>query len=238
MDLISIIIIIAIISKVIKKGQETQDKKRRDKSNAWNHTAEQVKQRQSRNRQYTSSQNEEWKRLARENIDKVRRSAPEKLREVEAALELENKPIGTYQMPKQTTRTTPAYEQLTLQQVEQQRKQEKRSAKQQVHAGRMEARNTSILQRAKKNAEEDRVDITLETMEAEHNHSERVAPAKHHHPEDVISDSMLGTIEDLMVKGYDGNLCFERDFVGEAMDMISRFTVPSDVPDFSKDDVA
>lgn len=28
-----------------------------------------------------------------------------------------------------------------------------------------------------------------------------------------------------MVKGYEGNLCFERDFVGEAMDMVSRFSL-------------
>ena len=99
------------------------------------------------------------------------------------------------------------------------------SAMQQVYEGRMEARNTSILQRAKANAEEDKVDVTLETMEAEHNHSERVSVAEHHHPEDIIPENMLGNIEDLMIKGYDGNLCFERDFVGEAMDMISRFTV-------------
>lgn len=108
-----------------------------------------------------------------------------------------------------------------------------RSAMQQVQEGRAEARNTSILQRAKKNANEDKVDVTLQTMEAEHNHSERVSPAEHYHPEDVMPESMLGTIEDLMIKGYDGNLCFERDFVGEGLDMISRFTVPSDVPDFS-----
>ena len=48
---------------------------------------------------------------------------------------------------------------------------------------------------------------------------------------------MLGNIEDLMIKGYDGNLCFERDFVSEGLDMISRFTVPSDVPDFSKEEL-
>ena len=112
------------------------------------------------------------------------------------------------------------------------------SAMQQVYEGRMEARNTSILQRAKANAEEDKVDVTLETMEAEHNHSERVSVAEHHHPEDIIPENMLGNIEDLMIKGYDGNLCFERDFVGEGLDMISRFTVPSDVPDFSSNDVA
>ena len=92
----------------------------------------------------------------------------------------------------------------------------------------------TILQRAKANAQEDKVDVTLQTMEAEHNHSERVSAAVHHHPEDIMPENMLGNIEDLMIKGYDGNLCFERDFLGEAMDMISRFTVPSDVPDYSK----
>lgn len=104
------------------------------------------------------------------------------------------------------------------------RQQENRDAMQQVHAGRVEARNTTILQRAKTNAEEDKADVTLETMEAEHNHSERVSAAVHHHPEDVIPENMLGSVEDLMVKGYDGNLCFERDFVGEGLDMISRFS--------------
>jgi len=109
-------------------------------------------------------------------------------------------------------------------QADMHRQQENREAMQQVHASRMEARNTTILQRAKANADEDKVDVTLETMEAEHNHSERVPAAVHHHPEDIIPENMLGTVEDLMVKGYDGNLCFERDFVGEGLDMISRFS--------------
>ena len=139
-------------------------------------------------------------------------------------------------MPKQNVRTTPAYEQITLQQAS--REQEYKSAMQQIYAARMEAKNTSILERASKNASANLKDVTLTSMEAEHNHSERVSPAEHHHPEDVMTESMLGNIEDLMIKGYDGNLCFERDFVGEALDMISRFTVPSDVPDFSRNDVA
>ena len=42
--------------------------------------------------------------------------------------------------------------------------------------------------------------------------------------EDIMPENMLGNIEDLMIKGYDGNLCFERDFVGEGLDMISRFS--------------
>lgn len=111
-----------------------------------------------------------------------------------------------------------------FQQADMHRQQENREAMQQVYASRMEARNTTILERAKANAEEDKVDVTLETMEAEHNHSERVSAAVHHHPEDVIPENMLGSVEDLMVKGYDGNLCFERDFVGEGLDMISRFS--------------
>lgn len=252
MDLISIIAIIVIISKIMKKAGEASDKVEtyhHSPKNPW----KQASGGQNYGKRQSSAQNEEWKKLARQNIEKARKRASEKLREVEYVFETEKKSAGTYEMSKRTTRTTPAYEQMTLQQMAQQqgisqneiyhqtsqyRQQENRSAMQQVYAGRMEARNTSILDRAKANAEEDKVDITLQTMEAEHNHSERVSPAEHYHPEDFISESMLGTIEDLMIKGYDGNLCFERDFVGEAMDMISRFSVPSDVPDFGKDDVA
>ena len=250
MDLISIIVIIYIISKVMKKAGNASDKVERygQQENVWDKVAGQVKSGQAQSKQYassygkrsSSSQNDYWQKVARENIEKARKRATEKLREVEQALEIEDKPAGTYQMPKQNVRTTPAYEQITLQQAAreqrtkqnetykqsaQHRQQENKSAMQQVHAGRVEARNTSILERAVKNADEDKVDVTLETMEREHNHSERVSPAEHHHPEDVIPDYMLGTIEDLMIKGYDGNLCFERDFVGEAMDMISRFTI-------------
>ncbi len=159
----------------------------------------------------------------------------------------------TYQMPKQATRVDSAKVQIQREQIRQaamqniekakQRAQEKAAdlyeqmnlseyapkpekstAMQQVHEGRVEANTTSIVERAKKNTDEDKVDVTLETMEAEHNHSERVSAAVHHHPEDAIPDNMLGTVEDLMVKGFDGNLCFERDFVGEGLDMISRFS--------------
>ena len=84
----------------------------------------------------------------------------------------------------------------------------------------------SILERAKSNAAENRADVTLDTMEAEHKHSERVAPAVHHHPDDSLPENLLEDVSDLMVKGFDGNLCFERDFLGEGLDMISNFTAP------------
>ena len=154
-------------------------------------------------RAQVQQQNTEWQRAAQENIAKAKQRAAEKLREFERDVITEMHSATSEQMDQKPTN---------------------RSAMQQVHEGRMEARNTSILQRAVANADEDKVDVTLETMEAEHNHSERVSAAVHHHPEDTLSDNMLGTVEDLMVIGFDGNLCFERDFVGEGLDMISRFS--------------
>lgn len=135
----------------------------------------------------------------------------------------------TYQMPKKNVRTSPVYEQLDMQSI----------MKSEETAPWEKAARENI-EKAKKRAtaklhEADKEDVTLNTMEAEHNHSERIAPAIHYHSEDVIPENTLGSVEDLIVKGYDGSLCFERDFVGEAMDMISRFTVPSDVPNFNKD---
>lgn len=212
MDLIAIIAIIVFISKIMNKAGNaaSQVEKYGKPQNVWDQVAGQVREGQNQARQTASNQNDQWKKLARENIEKAQRRAVEKLHEVERAIESEKEKSASYEMPKKNVRTTPAYDQITLQQVQ---------------ASRTEARNTSILERATKNTDANKVDVTLTTMEAEHNHSERVSSATHVHPEDVIPENMLGNIEDLMIKGYDGNLCFERDFVGEAMDMISRFTV-------------
>jgi hypothetical protein len=103
-------------------------------------------------------------------------------------------------------------------------------------------KNPDILANAKKNVKKYEPDVTLEQLETEHEHTERskrtVSPEeqqrkKEQHPHDAAhvaaavgkeDESILGTVEDLMVKGYDGKLSFERDFVGEGMDMITRFT--------------
>lgn len=172
----------------------------------------------------------QYQQMARENMEKVRQRTQMSPREIYEQMHMSDYASKQVQQPNR---------QEVQAQIEKTKQRIKgNQAMQQVKASRTEARNTTILQRAKANAEEDKADVTLQTMEAEHNHSERVSVAKHHHPEDVILENMLGSIEDLMVKGYDGNLCFERDFLGEAMDMIGRFTVPSDVPDFSGDNVA
>lgn len=98
----------------------------------------------------------------------------------------------------------------------------------------------NIVERAKTNTKKYESDTTLADMEREHKHSERVSSAKAPYVEkereehlkmhtekmpDIEEVSMLGSVEDLMVKGYSGNLSFERDFLGEAMDMMNTFTV-------------
>lgn len=205
MELIIIIVIIAYIIKAAQKSEENQKRYNNVNKNPWEGVYQAPRQatRTDSPRTQVKQQNAQWQKAAQENIAKARQRAVEKLREFERDVVAE---INS--TPSSKTKTQPM----------------NRSAMQQVQESRSEARNTSILQRAKANTDEDRVDVTLETMEAEHNHSERVSAAVHHHPEDIMSENMLGTVEDLMVKGFDGNLCFERDFVGEGLDMISRFS--------------
>ena len=96
------------------------------------------------------------------------------------------------------------------------------------------------MDRAKQNANKYTEDTTLEQLEKEHKHSEReskaeaayVAKEREEHRKlhtepipPVEEESLLGSVQDLMIKGYDGNLSFERDFVGEAMDLLNSFTV-------------
>lgn len=99
----------------------------------------------------------------------------------------------------------------------------------------------NIVERAKANSMRyAKSDETLQEMEAEHKHSERVGTAvagyveeeraehkrMHEEPLPPVEEvSLLGPVEDLMVKGYDGNLSFERDFIGEAQDMLAAFTL-------------
>lgn len=112
--------------------------------------------------------------------------------------------------------------------------------RQQKAAAQPAAKPTNIVERAKQNANKYEEDTTLEQLEKEHKHSERESKAEaayvtkereehrklHTEPiPPVEEESLLGNVQDLMIKGYDGNLSFERDFVGEAMDLLNSFTV-------------
>ena len=217
MELIIIIAIIAYIIKASKKAEEQQKKYTNNQAGTYQMPKQAT--RTTSPRAQVQQQNADWQKAAQENIAKARQRAAQKLQEFEKEVITELHGTSSSTMPKSEVEENEHFKQADMH-----RQQENREAMQQVHASRIEARNTTILQRAMANADEDKVDVTLESMEAEHNHSERVSAAVHHHPEDVIPDNMLGTIEDLMIKGYDGNLCFERDFVGEGLDMISRFS--------------
>ena len=229
-ELIFLFIIIKFIVSAVKKSNEEQQKRNRQGNVNYQMPRQNVRTIPAR--EQMRRQNTQFAQAAKENIQKAKLRAQEKLHQLEMELELEEAPA---KRPEVQRSTTPYWEKNTTS-SEVKKDVRDKSAMKQIHEGRMEARNTSILERAQKNTDADKEDVTLNTMEAEHRHSERVSAAVHHHPEDVIPESMLGSVEDLMVKGYDGNLCFERDFVGEALDMISRFTVPSEVPEFEKSD--
>ena len=110
-------------------------------------------------------------------------------------------------------------------------------------------KDNSIVDRAKLNNAKLAEDETLKEIEALHGHKEAHAPEKVQHDaacqtlkhdENAVlaEESLLGSIDDLMTKGYSGDLNFDRDFLGEAMDMIASFTVPDTVPDMVPDAMA
>ena len=135
---------------------------------------------------------------------------------------------NAYARPKQPKRQMTAAERAKLDAY----RQQKAAAK--------SAQPTNIVDRAKQNTNKYAEDTTLEQLEKEHKHSEReskaeaayVAKEREEHRKlhtepipPVEEESLLGSVQDLMIKGYDGNLSFERDFVGEAMDLLNSFTV-------------
>ena len=94
--------------------------------------------------------------------------------------------------------------------------------------------SSDIVERAKKNNQHFTEDETLTEIEKMHGHKEKEAPIKLEHEAvcrmhtvdsdaDLWQESMFGSAEDLIAKGYDGNMNFERDFLAEAMDMINNY---------------
>ncbi len=93
-----------------------------------------------------------------------------------------------------------------------------------------------IVQRAVANNARFEEDTTREAIEAMHGHSEAEHKVAMEHSrncqtlgkdsnnsDEAESQSMFGSVEDLIAMGYSGNLEFERDFLGEGIDMINNF---------------
>lgn len=99
--------------------------------------------------------------------------------------------------------------------------------------------NPDIVQRAVKNNARFADDTTQKELEAMHGHSEvqqrlaqehsRNCQTLHNKAADgakiieAETQRMFGSVEDLIAMGYSGNLEFERDFLGEGLDMINNF---------------
>lgn len=99
--------------------------------------------------------------------------------------------------------------------------------------------NPDIVQRAVKNNARFAEDTTQKELEAMHGHSEAQQRMAQEHSRncqtlhtkaadgakiiEAETQSMFGSVEDLIAMGYSGNLEFERDFLGEGLDMINNF---------------
>lgn len=99
--------------------------------------------------------------------------------------------------------------------------------------------NPDIVQRAVKNNARFADDTTQKELEAMHGHSEAQQGLAQEHSRncqtlhtkaadgakiiEAETQSMFGSVEDLIAMGYSGNLEFERDFLGEGLDMINNF---------------
>ena len=149
-------------------------------------------------------------------------------------------------------------QELDLQQMDPQERMRRKKAELQekyktTHTGQTTTvnlqKNNSIVDRAKLNNAKLAEDETLKEIEVLHGHKETHASEKVQHDaacqalkhDDnavLAEESLLGSIDDLMAKGYSGDLSFDRDFIGEAMDMIASFTVPDTVPDMVPDAMA
>lgn len=99
--------------------------------------------------------------------------------------------------------------------------------------------NPDIVQRAVKNNARFADDTTQKEIETMHGHSEAQQRLAQEHSRncqtlhtkaadgakiiDAETQSMFGSVDDLIAMGYSGNLEFERDFLGEGLDMINNF---------------
>ncbi len=99
--------------------------------------------------------------------------------------------------------------------------------------------NPDIVQRAVKNNARFADDTTQKELETMHGHSEAQQRIKQEHSRncqtlhskaadgakviEAETQSLFGSVEDLIAMGYSGNLEFERDFLGEGLDMINNF---------------
>ena len=121
----------------------------------------------------------------------------------------------------------------------QQKQMQQRAQQPQRPQQRPQQSNPDIVQRAVKNNARFADDTTQKELETMHGHSEAQQRLAQEHSRncqtlhtkaadgakiiEAETQSMFGSVEDLIAMGYSGNLEFERDFLGEGLDMINNF---------------
>lgn len=127
-----------------------------------------------------------------------------------------------------------------VQQPQRPRMQQRVQPQQRVQSQqRVQQSNPDIVQRAVKNNARFADDTTQKELETMHGHSEAQQKMAQEHSRncqtlhnkaadgakiiEAETQSMFGSVEDLIAMGYSGNLEFERDFLGEGLDMINNF---------------
>lgn len=211
MDIISLIIIIAIIKKILGSEKEKEQNKRK---------------------QSGTGSGEQWKQMVFDFVDKaesytVKRSEDLPLggtrtssakRGMDAYHQVQQQRATKERLQKKYgTTTSSAYSRTT------------------VSPYASQAAKTDILSRAKENVKEEAQDGFKQESHAAvcseyRSHAETkpdMAAHMSHSPEcdfDAESD-ILKRVNDLIVMGYDGNMEFDRDFIAEGVEMLNSFSM-------------
>jgi hypothetical protein len=127
----------------------------------------------------------------------------------------QNKPKPSGRQPQAQKNPWAAYQQP---QKKQQKSQTRKTQKPQVN---------EILEKAKENSNYSRIkeEPSHEHHDSDHAMNHDTELSNQPGVDDFDTYHLMEEVNDLIVKGYDGNLEFERDFLAEATDMLNRITV-------------
>jgi hypothetical protein len=108
-----------------------------------------------------------------------------------------------------------------------QKKQQRPVKQTQKPAKKQQPAVNEILEKAKENSNYSRIreEHVHEEHGSDHTMGHEAELSNRPGVDDFDTYHLMDEVNDLIVKGYDGNLEFERDFLAEATDMLNRITV-------------
>ena len=220
MDIISLIIVIAIIKSIFGKDKEKEKKQDKQKKQS----------------------GEQWQQMVFDFVDKAGEYAKQRKDDFSfgssSASQTYSGANRTYSgASRSSVRSTgnDAYSYSQKQRATKERLQQKYGTTQTQSSYAQTAAKTDILSRAKENVAEEAQDTFKQEAHAEvcaeyRSHAQtapNLTEHKGHSPEcDFETESdIMKRVNDLIVMGYDGEMAFERDFIAEGVDMLNSFTL-------------